>query len=96
MRQALDIDVKQTWKLFKVLDSANSGVISLQDFVEGCLQMKGSATRVDVESLKWEIRAANQHAERNAENIVRLLKHSTDSEAAPDAVAAASGGSGLG
>ncbi|CAK0875955.1 unnamed protein product [Prorocentrum cordatum] len=63
--KAMDIDAKQTWKLFKALDTANAGIISLQDFVEGCLQMKGSATRVDVESLKWEIRAANQRAERN-------------------------------
>jgi hypothetical protein len=80
--KALDIDAKQTWKLFKVLDQANSGVISLQDFIEGCLQMKGSATRVDVESLKWEIRAANKRAEHTFERIARLLEKARDSGAA--------------
>jgi hypothetical protein len=72
--KALDIDAKQTWKLFKVLDSANSGVISLQDFIEGCLQMRGSATRVDVESLKWEIREANKRAEVTAKMLADLIK----------------------
>ncbi|CAK0804350.1 unnamed protein product [Prorocentrum cordatum] len=80
--KAMDIDAKQTWKLFKALDPGNSGRISLQDFVEGCLQMKGSATRVDVESLKWEIRAANKRAERNAERIAQLLEAIPGSEVA--------------
>ncbi|CAK0857203.1 unnamed protein product [Prorocentrum cordatum] len=80
--KALDIDAKQTWKLFKVLDSANSGAISLQDFVEGCLQMKGSATRVDVESLKWEIRAANRRAVLTADRIAELLEQISASGAA--------------
>ncbi|CAK0908782.1 unnamed protein product [Prorocentrum cordatum] len=88
--KALDIDAKQTWKLFKVLDSANSGAISLQDFVEGCLQMKGSATRVDVESLKWEIRAANKRAVLTADRIAELLEQISASGAA---ACAACGGS---
>jgi len=60
--KALDIDAKQTWKLFKILDPNNDGRISLDDFVEGCLRLKGHATRVDVESLKWEIRRASRGA----------------------------------
>lgn len=83
------------WKLFEVLDSVNSGVISLHDFIEGCVQMKGSATRVDVGSSKWETRAANQRAERTEERIARLLERILVSGAAPGA-AAAFGGSGIG
>jgi hypothetical protein len=90
--KALDIDAKQTWKLFKVLDPANSGVISLQDFIEGCLQMRGSATRVDLESLKWEIRTANRRAAHTADRIVRLLEQSP---ASAGARGDASGGSPL-
>jgi len=60
--KSLDIDTKQTWKLFKILDVGDSGIISLQAFIDGCLQMRGSATRVDVESLKWEIRRASRGA----------------------------------
>ena len=60
--RSLDIDANQTWKLFKIIDSDNSGRISLEEFVGGCLQLRGPATRVDVESLKWEIRRANNGA----------------------------------
>jgi len=70
---ALDIDTKQTWKLFKAIDADGSGRVSVQEFIEGCLQMRGSATRVDVESLKWEIRSANSNAQDAAERMLRLL-----------------------
>merc|ERR1719382_117499 len=53
--KALDVDAKQTWKLFKILDADSSGRVSLDDFIGGCLRLRGPATRVDVESLKWEI-----------------------------------------
>lgn len=51
--KALDIDSKHAWKLFRILDSDHSGNISSEKFVEGCLHLKGMATRVDVESLKF-------------------------------------------
>jgi len=60
--RSLDIDAKQTWKLFKIIDADNSGRVSLEEFVEGCLQLRGPATRVDVESLKWDIRGASKGA----------------------------------
>merc|ERR1719382_1692152 len=76
--KALDIDAKQTWKLFKVLDPNNDGRISLEDFVEGCLRLKGHATRVDVESLKWEIRGANKRHEQHAQKLVGLVEDLRD------------------
>ncbi|CAK0828540.1 unnamed protein product [Prorocentrum cordatum] len=72
--RALDIDATQTWKLFKVLDAGNSGRVSLEDFVEGCLRLRGQATRVDVESLKWEIRGANRRSEQDAQMLAELIQ----------------------
>jgi len=69
----LDIDAKQTWKLYKILDQDNSGLVSLEDFVDGCLRLRGQATRVDVESLKWEIRDANLRSEETAERLAELI-----------------------
>jgi len=74
--KALDIDAKQTWKLFKILDTDQTGRVSLHEFIEGCLRMRGSATRVDVESLKWEIReirSVNVRTEQSTARIARLL-----------------------
>jgi hypothetical protein len=70
--KALDIDTKQTWKLFKILDSNGSGVVSSEQFVEGCMILKGYATRVDVESLKWEIRDANIRSGLTAGRLAEL------------------------
>jgi voltage-gated sodium channel len=61
--RSLDIDARETWKLFKIIDADDSGSVSIQEFVEGCLQLRGPATRVDVESLKWEIRQAEKRTE---------------------------------
>ncbi|CAK0830508.1 unnamed protein product [Prorocentrum cordatum] len=45
-----------------------------KEFVEGCLRLRGSATRVDVASLKWEIRGAKRGAEKSAEFTARKLE----------------------
>ncbi|CAK0811153.1 unnamed protein product [Prorocentrum cordatum] len=71
--RSLDIDATQTWKLFKIIDADDSGTVSLEEFVGGCLQLRGPATRVDVESLKWEIRHAEQER-------TKLLSKSMTSE----------------
>jgi len=70
--KALDIDAKQTWKLFKILDGG-SGRISCEEFVEGCLKLRGWATRVDVESLKWEIRGAKTRLDQTTESLAELI-----------------------
>ncbi|CAK0876488.1 unnamed protein product [Prorocentrum cordatum] len=72
--QSLDVDTKQTWKLFKMIDADNSGRVSLEEFVEGCLRLRGSATRVDVESLKWEIRRANHGVDKAAERLAGVAE----------------------
>jgi hypothetical protein len=71
--KALDIDAKQTWKLFKILDGG-SGLISCEEFVEGCLKLRGWATRVDVESLKWEIRGAKTRLDQTAQSLAELIE----------------------
>ncbi|CAE7261761.1 SCN11A, partial [Symbiodinium pilosum] len=47
--RALDMDLNNVWKLFTLLDPDGSGTIDLQEFVEGCLKLRGPATRLDME-----------------------------------------------
>ncbi|CAE7281182.1 Scn11a [Symbiodinium natans] len=49
--RALDMDLNNVWKLFTLLDPDGSGTIDLQEFVEGCLKLRGPATRLDMEPL---------------------------------------------
>ena len=79
--KTLDIDTKHAWKLFRILDTDNSENFSTEEFVEGCLHLKGMATRVDVESLKWEIRDANKRLYQALRNIAELAGHRTESNA---------------
>merc|ERR1712113_392020 len=51
----MEIDTRQAWKLFKLLDSEGTGCVDIDDFVEVCLRVGGSASRIDIESLKWEL-----------------------------------------
>ncbi|CAK0855393.1 unnamed protein product [Prorocentrum cordatum] len=81
---ALDVDVRHAWKFFNIIDAEKSGRVSLEDFVEGCLKLRGAATRVDVESLKWEIRWAHKRAEHTARVLVDVVRaldpHATSRE----------------
>jgi len=47
--RALDMDLNHAWKLFTLLDPDSSGTIDLEEFVEGCLKLRGPATRLDME-----------------------------------------------
>merc|ERR1711920_192601 len=38
--QSLDIKVADAWTLFKLIDESNDHVIDLDQFIEGCLQLK--------------------------------------------------------
>jgi len=73
--KALDVDAKQAWKLYKILDHDRSGHVSIEEFVEGCLRLRGQATRVDVESMKWEIRGSTKRAEQNAQRLTQLIEN---------------------
>merc|ERR1712032_1524179 len=45
---ALEVDVSDAWTLFKLIDNDESGVVELQEFVEGCLKLKGPAQAIDL------------------------------------------------
>jgi len=52
---SLDIEVSQASDLFSLLDVDDSGDISLEEFLDGCMRLHGSASSMDVNLLLWEI-----------------------------------------
>jgi len=48
---ALGLDVNDTQRLFELIDENRDGQLELDEFLEGCLRLKGMARSVDVYSL---------------------------------------------
>merc|ERR1712032_54477 len=50
----LGVDDMQVWGLFKLLDIGDTGSVELQEFIMGCLRLRGPAKSVDVTTLMYE------------------------------------------
>eukprot|EP00747_Dinoflagellata_sp_TGD_P192749 gnl/TRDRNA2_/TRDRNA2_58023_c0_seq1.p2 gnl/TRDRNA2_/TRDRNA2_58023_c0~~gnl/TRDRNA2_/TRDRNA2_58023_c0_seq1.p2 ORF type:complete len:218 (-),score=47.40 gnl/TRDRNA2_/TRDRNA2_58023_c0_seq1:195-848(-) len=50
----LELDSADAWTLFKLLDTDETNVISIEDFVEGCMKLKGAAKSIDMAQMKLE------------------------------------------
>uniref|UniRef100_A0A7S2E3V5 Calmodulin n=1 Tax=Alexandrium andersonii TaxID=327968 RepID=A0A7S2E3V5_9DINO len=72
----LDITVDDAWHLFMLLDTDESRSINVEQFVTGCLKLRGSARNVDIHMLMYEGRwMRNRITElvASVNAIVRLL-----------------------
>merc|ERR1712039_663522 len=65
----LDIDAAEAQGLFDLLDADLSGDVSIEEFVNGCLRLKGEATAVDVVTLI--------HEQKKTAMRVRAIKEAT-------------------
>lgn len=52
--QALELDISQARALFMLLDVDGSNEIELDEFIGGCMRMKGDAKSIDVQMLLYE------------------------------------------
>lgn len=53
--QSFELDVSQARTLFKLLDLDESNDVGIDEFIQGCMRMKGSARSIDVNMLLYEI-----------------------------------------
>eukprot|EP00928_Gymnodinium_smaydae_P027982 TRINITY_DN21470_c1_g1_i1.p1 TRINITY_DN21470_c1_g1~~TRINITY_DN21470_c1_g1_i1.p1 ORF type:complete len:593 (+),score=141.09 TRINITY_DN21470_c1_g1_i1:55-1833(+) len=70
---AIDMDTTNMWKLYKLLDQENTGVISIEDFVDGCLRLRGQATRIDVEVMMGEAKRGTQQVNETVTDVANRL-----------------------
>merc|ERR1712039_595881 len=54
--RAMDVDTDNIWRLWNLMDQDDSDILTFEEFVDGCLRLRGSATRIDVESLSRELK----------------------------------------
>merc|ERR1712187_69315 len=51
----LDIDIHDSNYLFDMLDDDGSGEVDMEEFVSGCLRLKGNAKSIDIHTLIFEV-----------------------------------------
>lgn len=54
--QALGISSSDVWVLFKLLDRDGNGTIDREEFLDGCMRLKGEATSFDINCMIFESR----------------------------------------
>eukprot|EP00747_Dinoflagellata_sp_TGD_P135340 gnl/TRDRNA2_/TRDRNA2_175450_c0_seq1.p1 gnl/TRDRNA2_/TRDRNA2_175450_c0~~gnl/TRDRNA2_/TRDRNA2_175450_c0_seq1.p1 ORF type:complete len:229 (-),score=42.16 gnl/TRDRNA2_/TRDRNA2_175450_c0_seq1:168-854(-) len=53
---AMDLDVNDAWTLFKMMDSDQTSLLEVDEFVTGCMRLKGFAKNTDLITLLAESR----------------------------------------
>eukprot|EP00928_Gymnodinium_smaydae_P100656 TRINITY_DN9926_c0_g2_i1.p1 TRINITY_DN9926_c0_g2~~TRINITY_DN9926_c0_g2_i1.p1 ORF type:complete len:610 (+),score=119.47 TRINITY_DN9926_c0_g2_i1:81-1910(+) len=51
--RSLDIDTTDAWTLFKLLDADSGGSVDMDEFVEGCIQLRGQARSIQMAQLMY-------------------------------------------
>lgn len=73
--QALDLDVREAENLFTLLDMDGSGWVSYDEFVTGCLRLRGTAKSIDVGTLMYECRRTKLWVQAIHEHLVKIGEH---------------------
>merc|ERR1719150_2776283 len=66
--KALDLEVSEAEGLFKLMDLDGNGVVDVEEFVAGCMRLRGGAKRLDLVSLLFE-------SKRLADRMARGMGH---------------------
>merc|ERR1712050_47775 len=64
----LDIDIHDPNYLFDMLDGDGSGEVDMEEFVTGCLRLKGNAKSIDIHTLMFEIKQVMVKCENMVEH----------------------------
>merc|ERR1719221_138818 len=76
--QTLDLDVSQAHLVFELLDVDNSDEVTVDEFLEGCMRLKGHARSVDVNLLilqqKKFMRRMEKHARRSNKYVQGIIE----------------------
>merc|ERR1712190_490594 len=61
---ALGLHVWEAYHFFRTLDTDNSYMVDVHEFVKGCLQLKENASKLDFEEIKAQIKRAHASSEK--------------------------------
>jgi len=69
--QTLDLDIRKAHTLFKLLDRNDNGEVGIEEFLDGCLRLKGHARSLDLNLVVYQL-------ETLLKGSSLLTPHSTD------------------
>lgn len=73
--QSLEISTQDVWTLFTVIDADNSGEITLDEFVFGCMHLQGPAKGVQMARLQHEATIIRKEMRAMRRYVDRLKTH---------------------
>merc|ERR1719247_1090860 len=73
--KSVDLDAGEAMSLFKLMDTDDDGLVEAEEFVLGCLRLKGNAKAIDLASLMYE----NQRGFQRLDSQLRRLRKMVDS-----------------
>merc|ERR1712139_202572 len=80
--QSLGIHPTEAHGLFKLLDDDESGSVSIEEFLSGCVRLKGTAKAVDMITLLFETNKINQKLAR----AMKILSDFQSSSSSPTGI----------
>lgn len=54
MQEHLGISTDDIWGLFLLIDADHNGVVDLEEFINGCMQLRGPAKSLQVARMSYE------------------------------------------
>jgi len=85
--KTVDLDIGEAHNLFLLLDADQNGCVQTEEFVTGCLRLKGDAKAIDLATLMYDTRRWQMGMTKNLSEfkavVLTLLQHVVDSPAKP-------------
>eukprot|EP00931_Biecheleriopsis_adriatica_P033460 TRINITY_DN19418_c0_g1_i1.p1 TRINITY_DN19418_c0_g1~~TRINITY_DN19418_c0_g1_i1.p1 ORF type:complete len:133 (+),score=31.59 TRINITY_DN19418_c0_g1_i1:147-545(+) len=72
--EAVDVQVDDAWTLFRILDKDNDYGISVEEFIDGCLGMRGLAKAIDVAGLRHDNQIMRSMLQELAQHVNSIRK----------------------
>lgn len=72
--QTFEIENTDAWTLFKLLDADGGGAVDMNEFVEGCIRLKGTAKSVQVAQLAYHHKWIMEKLADVSESVNKLHK----------------------
>merc|ERR1711972_113952 len=81
MGHLLELETSEAEGLFHLLDVDESGEVGIEEFIMGCMRLKGTAKSIDLATLLYEnkrvhtvINKVEQNVRKNTSSIEQLMK----------------------